>query len=63
MVFSDSLNHVTIRDGIDLSKARNIIFKHSDMADLERKLQQSSHFGSNIKRLIITDGVFSMEGI
>jgi len=58
-VFSDELNHASIIDGIRLCKARRYRFKHSDMADLEAKLQESA---AARHRLIVTDGVFSMDG-
>ncbi|MCE5316672.1 MAG: glycine C-acetyltransferase [Parachlamydia sp.] len=58
-VISDSLNHASIIDGIRLCKAKRLRYAHSDMADLESKLQEAkdSRF-----RLIATDGVFSMDG-
>jgi glycine C-acetyltransferase len=59
IIISDELNHASIIDGIRLSKARRLIYKHADMEDLERKLGSSQGDGS---RLIATDGVFSMEG-
>jgi glycine C-acetyltransferase len=57
-VFSDELNHASIIDGIRLCKAARYRYKHNDMADLERQLggDKSRH------RLVVTDGVFSMEG-
>ncbi|WP_455378161.1 glycine C-acetyltransferase [Petrachloros mirabilis] len=58
-VISDALNHASLIDGIRLCKAKRLRFAHSDMEDLERKLQDSS--GSRL-RLIVTDGVFSMDG-
>lgn len=60
-ILSDSMNHASIVDGTRLSFAKTIKFKHSDMADLERLLQ---HCAADEKAgiLIITDGVFSMEG-
>lgn len=58
-VISDELNHASIIDGIRLSKAMRLRYKHSDMVDLERCLKESQ--GSR-RRLIITDGVFSMDG-
>ncbi len=57
-IFSDALNHASIIDAIRLSKAQRNIYKHSDLKELENMLQQSK---ANIK-LIVTDGVFSMEG-
>ncbi|MEM7164616.1 MAG: glycine C-acetyltransferase [Planctomycetota bacterium] len=59
-VISDELNHASIIDGIRLSKAQRHRYKHVDMADLERCLQEASGARS---RLIVTDGVFSMHGV
>lgn len=58
-IISDELNHASIIDGIRLCKAARYRFKHSDMADLEAKLQEAQ---SSRRRLIATDGVFSMDG-
>ena len=58
-VISDELNHASIIDGIRLCKAKRFRFKTSDMPDLEAKLIEA---GSARKRLITTDGVFSMDG-
>ena len=58
-VISDELNHASIIDGIRLCKAERQRFKHLDMADLEAKLVASK--GARI-RLVVTDGVFSMDG-
>jgi glycine C-acetyltransferase len=58
-VISDELNHASIIDGIRLCKAKRYRYRHSDMADLERGLQEAA--GSKVK-LIATDGVFSMDG-
>jgi glycine C-acetyltransferase len=58
-VLSDELNHASIIDGIRLCKARRMRFRHSDMAELERGLQETSN---NRLRLVVTDGVFSMDG-
>ena len=60
LIISDALNHASIIDGIKLSKADKAIFKHSDMDDLERILKEKAEDYNNI--LIITDGVFSMDG-
>jgi glycine C-acetyltransferase len=59
-IISDELNHASIIDGVRLCKAKRFRYKNNDMADLEAKLQeaQSARF-----RLIVTDGVFSMDGI
>ncbi|HZH87029.1 MAG TPA: glycine C-acetyltransferase [Brumimicrobium sp.] len=58
-IISDELNHASIIDGVRLCKAQRYRFKHSDMADLEAQLikaQDQRH------RIIVTDGVFSMDG-
>ena len=60
LIISDELNHASIIDGCRLSKAKTVRFKHSDMDDLERVLKENCHKYRN--RLIITDGVFSMDG-
>lgn len=60
LIISDELNHASIIDGCRLSKAKKTTFKHSDMADLERILQENREKYNNV--LIITDGVFSMDG-
>jgi glycine C-acetyltransferase len=59
VIISDALNHASIIDGVRLSKARRLVYKHADMGDLEQRLRSSQDAGT---RLIITDGVFSMEG-
>jgi glycine C-acetyltransferase len=58
-VISDELNHASIIDGIRLSKARRLRYHNRDMADLENQLKAS---GDARRRLIATDGVFSMDG-
>ncbi|KAJ1530407.1 hypothetical protein ONE63_005315 [Megalurothrips usitatus] len=58
-VLSDELNHASLIDGIRLCKAKKNRYKHRDMEDLERQLKDCS--SSRIK-LIVTDGVFSMDG-
>lgn len=61
IVISDALNHGSIIDGVRLTKAERMIFQHRDTADLEVKLKEAK--AKNPKRiLIITDGVFSMDG-
>lgn len=58
-IVSDELNHASLIDGCRMSRARRFVYKHSDMADLENKLKEAG----NVRRLlIVTDGVFSMEG-
>jgi glycine C-acetyltransferase len=59
VIISDELNHASIIDGIRLSKAERSIFKHRDMDDLERHLEM--HRDKRVK-LVVTDGVFSMDG-
>ncbi|WP_026543893.1 glycine C-acetyltransferase [Arthrobacter sp. 35/47] len=58
-VISDALNHASIIDGIRLSKAQRYRYANRDIADLEAKLQEAS--GAR-RRLVVTDGVFSMDG-
>ncbi len=58
-VISDELNHASIIDGIRLTKAQRYIYRHADMNDLEDKLKQAQ---SARRRIIATDGVFSMDG-
>ena len=58
-IISDELNHASIIDGIRLCKAKRFRYKHNDMADLEAQLQAAS---SSRRKLIVTDGAFSMDG-
>lgn len=58
-IISDALNHASIIDGIRLSKAQRKVYAHADMTELEAKLRESRDARS---RLIVTDGVFSMQG-
>jgi glycine C-acetyltransferase len=60
LIVSDELNHASIIDGVKLSKADKAVYKHSDMVDLRRILSEKRASYTNI--LIITDGVFSMDG-
>jgi len=60
LIISDALNHASIIDGVRLSKADKAIFRHSDMAHLEEILKDKRDQYNNV--LIITDGVFSMDG-
>src|SRR5262245_1954169 len=60
-VISDELNHASIIDGIRLCKAQRWRYKHNDMADLERCLQEARAAGTRF-RLVFSDGVFSMDG-
>ncbi len=58
-ILTDELNHASIIDGIRLCKAKRFRYRHSDMSELERGLQEA---GGSGHRLIATDGVFSMDG-
>ncbi|MET7331621.1 glycine C-acetyltransferase [Nonomuraea sp. NPDC005650] len=58
-VISDALNHASIIDGIRLSKAQRLRYANRDMAELEARLKEASEAR---RRLIVTDGVFSMDG-
>ncbi|HSB62042.1 MAG TPA: glycine C-acetyltransferase [Vicinamibacteria bacterium] len=59
VVISDALNHASIIDGIRLCRARRERYRHADLDDLERVLRAS---GAARTRLVVTDGVFSMDG-
>ena len=59
-IISDELNHASIIDGVRLSKAKRFKYKNNDMEDLEEVLQDASEARF---KLIVTDGVFSMDGI
>ncbi len=61
-IISDSLNHASIIDGVRLCKAARYRYKNSDMKDLEQQLIEADKNGARFK-LIVTDGVFSMDGI
>ncbi len=58
-ILTDALNHASIIDGVRLTKASRYIYEHNNVADLREKLKEAS--GAR-RRLIITDGVFSMDG-
>jgi glycine C-acetyltransferase len=58
-IISDELNHASIIDGVRLCKAQRYRYKNCDMADLEEQLKQTQHLRN---RIIVTDGVFSMDG-
>ena len=60
LIVSDELNHASIIDGVRLSRADKAVFKHSDMLDLKRVLEEKRDKYKQV--LIITDGVFSMDG-
>uniref|UniRef100_A0A7C1FKR4 8-amino-7-ketopelargonate synthase n=1 Tax=Caldilinea aerophila TaxID=133453 RepID=A0A7C1FKR4_9CHLR len=59
LIFSDELNHASIIDACRLSKARTIRYAHNDVDDLRRKLAETPQAR---RRLIVSDGVFSMDG-
>ena len=61
-IISDELNHASIIDGVRLTKATKYRYKNNDMSDLEAKLQEADANGAKHK-VIVTDGVFSMDGI
>lgn len=58
-IISDALNHASIIDGVRLCKAQRYRYEHNNMEDLEARLKESAHLRS---RIIVTDGVFSMDG-
>jgi glycine C-acetyltransferase len=58
-ILTDRLNHASIIDGVRLCKARRFVYEHADMKDLDAKLTEAA---SARFRLIVTDGVFSMDG-
>ena len=60
VIFSDRLNHASIIDGARLSGAKIIVYEHCDPADLERKIAE--HLPNYRRGMMITDGVFSMDG-
>ncbi len=60
IIFSDELNHASIIDGCRLSKARVVRYAHNDVADLRRKITENKD--SARRMLVVTDGVFSMDG-
>jgi len=63
LIISDELNHGSIIDGVRLSHAERAVYKHSDVADLRRVLEETEKHTPSYRRiLIITDGVFSMDG-
>lgn len=60
-IISDSLNHASIIDGVRLCKANRFRYENNNMDDLEAKLQEANEAGARFK-IIVTDGVFSMDG-
>ncbi len=61
-IISDSLNHASIIDGVRLCKAARYRYENNNMADLEKQLNEAKQKGHRFK-IIVTDGVFSMDGI
>jgi len=61
VIISDELNHASIVDGVRLSKARRMIYPHADVAALGERLAEAAESGAR-RILVITDGVFSMDG-
>ncbi len=59
-LITDELNHGSIIDGVRLTKAQRIIYRHCDVGDLERALKEADAFARRI--LVVSDGVFSMDG-
>ncbi|MAS35798.1 MAG: 8-amino-7-oxononanoate synthase [Anaerolineaceae bacterium] len=59
IIFSDQLNHASIIDGCRLSRAQIVAYEHNNVDDLRRKIAETTEYG---RRIIITDGVFSMDG-
>src|SRR5437016_13442528 len=59
-ILTDELNHGSIIDGVRLTKAQRVLYRHPDLGDLERDLKDVDSWAQKI--LIITDGVFSMDG-
>jgi len=59
VIISDALNHASIIDGVRLCKAQRLRYANADMADLEKQLQEAQKYRF---RLVVTDGVFSMDG-
>ncbi|MGC8826945.1 MAG: glycine C-acetyltransferase [Anaerolineae bacterium] len=60
VIFSDELNHASIIDGCRLSRAKIVVYKHCDPQDLEEKIKE--HLPNYRRGLLVTDGVFSMDG-
>ncbi len=60
LIYSDALNHASIIDACKLSKAKVVRYAHSDMADLRNKLEETKDAAG--RKLLVTDGVFSMDG-
>ena len=60
-IISDELNHASIIDGVRLCKAMRYRYKHNDMADLKKQLEDARSAGAN-QIIVVTDGAFSMDG-
>ncbi|HOO31876.1 MAG TPA: glycine C-acetyltransferase [Thermotogota bacterium] len=60
-ILSDELNHASIIDAVRLTKSKRYVWKHKDVSDLRVKLEEAKADGA-VKMLVITDGVFSMDG-
>src|SRR5690606_22436488 len=60
-IISDALNHASIIDGVRLSKAMRFRYRHNNMEDLEKQLKNAQDKGA-VHKVIVTDGVFSMDG-
>jgi len=58
-IFTDSLNHASIIDGVRLTKSKRFIYEHNNVSELAARLEEGKEFS---RKLIITDGVFSMDG-
>jgi glycine C-acetyltransferase len=61
-IFSDQLNHASIIDGCRLSRAKIIAYEHNNPADLREKIKAAQASGDYNRMLVVTDGVFSMDG-
>lgn len=62
VIFSDQLNHASIIDGCRLSRAKIIAYEHNNVDDLREKIKEARASGEYKRELIVTDGVFSMDG-
>src|SRR5260370_12654027 len=62
VVFSDSLNHASLIDGVRLSGARKVIYPHCDLNALEAALKDGLNHTKSVQRVIVTESIFSMDG-
>ena len=62
VIFYDELSHASIRDGIKMSLARSYKFKHNDLEDLQKKLENLDRLGQDSEIYVVTESVFSMDG-